>query len=197
MWSNAPRSVAPDWRPVSMLSRLSGEPMIHCGRKRSVDPLVQATAMNLKPNYLRAFFKIFAVVFLLIAVISGLLPWLAGERKEVGDIVGVAALGGVLMGLAVTVIFTPRELAWDEKIFHIKTLFPGSGNFEWEKLEAWSPYGRGVFLVKFEDTQAFQVSPAGFRSKDWKAFRMFLQTHFLDKKTSFWIGPIPVRSKKK
>jgi hypothetical protein len=153
--------------------------------------------MNLKPNYLRAFLKIFTWVFVLIAVISGLIPWLKGERGGMEDILGLAALGGVFMGVAVTIMFTPRELIWDEKIFHIKTLFPGSGDFEWVKLEAWSPYGRGVFLVKFEDKQTFQISPAGFQSKDWKAFQTFLQTRFPDKKTLVWIGPFPVRSKKK
>jgi hypothetical protein len=153
--------------------------------------------MNLKPNYLRAFLKIYTWVFVLIAVISGLIPWLKGQRGGMGDILGLAAVGGVFMGLVVTIMFTPRELILDEKIFHIKTLFPRSGDFEWTRLEAWSPYGRGVFLVKFEGKQAFQISPAGFRSKDWKAFQTFFQTRFPDKKTMVWIGSMPFRPRKK
>ncbi len=153
--------------------------------------------MTLKPNYLRAFVKTFLSFFVLIAVFSGVVPYFQGKEVRVGDILSLAALGAVFFGIVVAVFFTPREITWDDETIKIRALFPGSGDFEWRQLQAWSPYGRGTFLIKFQDNQAFQIAPAGFRSEDWKVFRSFLQRRFPEKKTLIWIGVIPVRLRKK
>ena len=153
--------------------------------------------MTLKPNYLLAFSKTFLWFFVLIAIISGIVPYFQGKEVQVGDILPLAALGGVFLGIFVTIAFTPREITWDDETIKIRALFPGSGDFEWRQLEAWSPYGRGTFLIKFEDKQAFQIAPAGFRSKDWKVFRSLLQRRFPEKKTLIWLGVRPVRFGKK
>jgi hypothetical protein len=149
--------------------------------------------MTLKPNYPLAFIKTFLLFFALIAVVSGVVPYFQGKEVRVGDILGMAAFGAAFFGIFVAVAFTPREITWDDDKIKIRALFPGSGDFEWRQLEAWSPYGRGTFLIKFEDKQAFQIAPAGFRRADWKAFRAFLQRRFPEKKTLIWFGVRPIR----
>jgi hypothetical protein len=153
--------------------------------------------MTLKPNYTRAFLKTFLCIFILIAVFTGVVPHLEGKEVHFGDIVSMAAFGGALLGIVVIVMFTPREITWDGDKIRIRALFAGSGEFEWRQLEAWSPYGRGTFLIKFEERQAFQIAPAGFRSDEWRAFRTMLQQRFPEKKTLFWIGVRPIRFRKK
>jgi len=146
--------------------------------------------MTLKPNYLLAFVKTFLCFFILIAIVSGVVPYFQGKEVQVGSILMIAALGGVFFGIFVTVAFTPREITWNDETIKIRTLFPGSGDFEWQQLEAWGP-GRGTFLIKFEDKQAFQIASAGFRSSDWKNFQSLLQQRFPEKRTSVWIGVRP------
>lgn len=153
--------------------------------------------MTLKPNYAVAFAKIFLKIFLLIAILTSIVSYLQGKPVRFEENLSVAALGGLFSGIAVAVLFTPREITWDDESFKIRALFPGSGSFEWRRLEAWSPYGRGTFVIKFMDMQAFQIAPGGFRAQDWKAFRSMLEARFPEKKTSFWIGVSPIRFKKK
>jgi hypothetical protein len=153
--------------------------------------------VTLKPSYPRAFFKTFAWVFILITLFSGLVPHFQGKVVSLEDVLSPATIGGVFFSILVAVLFTPREITWSEERIKIRALFPGSGDFDWGQLEAWSPYGRGTFLIKFEGKQAFQISPSGFRKKDWKAFRSFLDLHFSSKKTLFWVGVTPIRFGKK
>jgi hypothetical protein len=153
--------------------------------------------MTLKPNYLRAIIKTFLWFFALIAIISCIVPYFQDKEVRASDILPWAPLMGVVFGIFVAVFFTPREITWDDESIKIRALFPGSGDFKWRQLEAWSPYGRGTFLIKFEGKQAFQIAPAGFRSADWKVFRSFLQSRFPEKKTSMWLGVMPVRFGKK
>ncbi|HXT41979.1 MAG TPA: hypothetical protein VN887_18365 [Candidatus Angelobacter sp.] len=153
--------------------------------------------MTLTPNYLLAFVKTFLWFFAFIAVSSGVVAYLQGNEVRVGNILALATLGGTLFGIFVTAIFTPREITWDDETIKIRAIFPRSGDFEWRQLEAWSPYGRGTLLIKFNDGQAFQIAPAGFGSKDWKVFRSMLQQRFPEKKTLIWIGVRPVRFRKK
>jgi hypothetical protein len=152
--------------------------------------------MNLKPSYLRAFGVTFATVFGAVVFLQGGLDMLQHGHIHFENLIGLAALGGVLLGLCV-VVFTPREITWDAEKFSIKTLFPGSGDFEWSHLEAWCPYGRGMFLIKFEGKQAYQIPPSGFQPKEWKEFRSYLELRFKDRKTQVWLGVIPIRFGKK
>ncbi len=149
--------------------------------------------MTIKPNYLMAFAKTFAWTFAAIAVMSGVIPYFQGKGFHIDDVLGMGALAGSFFGIFVVVFFTPREITWDDESIKIRALFPGSGEFAWSQLEAWSPYGRGTFLIKFEGKQAFQVAPAGFQSEDWSTFRSFLQQHFPGKKTLLWFGVRPIR----
>jgi len=100
---------------------------------------------------------------------------------------------GLFFGLFVAVFFTPREITFDDERFKIRAVFPGSGEFRWRELEAWNPWGRGTFLIKFRGEQAYQIAPFGFRPKEWKAFRSWLQAHFPEKRTLIWFGVRPVR----
>jgi hypothetical protein len=153
--------------------------------------------MTLKPNYLLAFIKTFLLFSIFIACACIVVPYFQGKETRVGNSLALAAFGGAIFGTFVAFVFTPREITWNDETIKIRAIFPGSGEFEWRQLEAWSPYGRGTFLIKFEDTQAFQIAPAGFRSKDWKVFRALLQQRFPEKKTLFWLGVTPVRFGKK
>jgi hypothetical protein len=147
--------------------------------------------MTLKPNYGLAFGKTFLKYFAAIAIISYVFPLLQSKEIQLGDILGLSAMGGAFFGIFATVAFTPREITWNDETIKIKALFPSSGDFEWRQLEAWGTGRHGTFLVKFEDKQAFQIISAGFRSSDWKIFREFLQQRFPEKKTSSWIGVRP------
>jgi hypothetical protein len=153
--------------------------------------------MTLKPNYLRAFLKTFAWVAGLIAVYEYAVPLLQGKAVKLDDVIAMMVIGGAFLGVGAAVMFTPQEITWDADRISIRALFPGPGEFEWKQLEAWSPYGNGTFLIKFEGKQAFQISPSGFRSDDWKGFRSFLELRFREKKTWLWIGVRPIRFGKK
>jgi hypothetical protein len=153
--------------------------------------------MTLRPNYLLAFVKTFAWVFVAIVVISGVIPFFQGKGFHTSDVLGMGTFAGTIFGIFVAIFFTPREITWNDETIRIRALFPGSGEFEWRQLEAWSPYGYGTFLIKFENKQAFQIAPDGFRSKDWKVFRLFLQQHFPEKKTLIWVGVRPIHFRKK
>jgi len=154
-----------------------------------------AKTMTLKPTRTRAFLKAFLWFFLLISAVSGVLPRLQGKAITLPEVLQMALLGSLFLGVGVAVMFTPSEISWDDAGFSIKTLFPGSGQYAWQQLEAYSSFGKGIgtFLIKFEGQQAFQIVPTGFRSEDWKAFRLMLAQRFPEKKTRFWFGPIPVR----
>ncbi|HEY1719110.1 MAG TPA: hypothetical protein VGH42_12560, partial [Verrucomicrobiae bacterium] len=138
-----------------------------------------------------AFGKTFLKFFIAIIIISYVVPLLQSKETQFGNILGLSALGGTFAGIFATVVFTPREITWNDETIRIRALFPGSGDFEWRQLEAWGSGGRGTFLLKFEDKQAFQIVPAGFRSSDWKTFQALLKQRFPEKKTSFWIGVRP------
>jgi hypothetical protein len=159
--------------------------------------LVVKHRMTIKPNYFMAFAKTFASAFAAIAVISGVIPYFQGRGFHIDDVLGMGTLAGFFFGIFVAAFFTPREITWDDESIKIRALFPRSGDFTWGQLEAWSPYGRGTFLIKFEGRQAFQIAPAGFQSKDWRAFRSFLQKRFPGKKTLFWVGVRPIRFERK
>ena len=155
--------------------------------------------MIIKPNRLRAFIKTFLWIFIFTVVFTGLVPHFQGKTVDFEEIFGMTLIGGSIMSICVTFMFTPREINWDQDEFTIKALFPGSGRFTWQQLEAYTPFGRGMvtFLIKFEGQQAFQIVPAGFRSDEWNAFQSVLSVRFPEKKTWFWFGPIPVRFRKK
>jgi hypothetical protein len=152
-------------------------------------------AMTLKPNYAYAFLKTFAWLFIIITFFSGIVPHLQGKAVRFDDFLPPAVLGGAFIGIFVAVMLTPREITWNEERIKIMALFPGSGDYEWRQLEAYSPFGKGfaTFLIKFEGQQAFQIVPLGFRSDEWKAFQSLLRQRFPTKKTWIWFGPMPVR----
>jgi hypothetical protein len=151
--------------------------------------------MTLRPNYAYAFLKTFIWFFVIITVFSGVMPHLQGKAVRFDDIFAMAIFGSAFLGIFVAVMFTPREITWNEERIKIGALFPGSGDYEWRQLEAYSPFGKGfaTFLIKFEGQQAFQIVPLGFRSDEWKAFQSLLRQRFPTKKTWIWFGPIPVR----
>ncbi len=148
--------------------------------------------MTLKPDYVRGFAKPFVVSFLLLTVWLGIVPLLQHKVVAWESVLGLAGMAGVLLG-GFSCFLTPREIIWDADMISIKALFPCSGDFEWRQLEAWSPYGRGTFLLKFKGRQAFQIPPSSFLPADWKVFRAFLDLRFRDKKTLVWIGVTPIR----
>src|ERR1700761_2973538 len=118
--------------------------------------------MTLKPKYFLAFGKTFAWAFVCIVLSTGVVPYLRGKGFHTADVLGMGAFAGVFFGIFVALFFTPREITFDDERFRIRALFPGSGEFAWQQLEAWSPRGRGTFLIKFEGKQAYQIAPFGF-----------------------------------
>lgn len=155
--------------------------------------------MTLKPNYLRGFLTTVLWVWGLILVFSGGIPYLQGHHVDWSGIVGAAVIGGAFLGVGVCVMFTPREISWDEEKISLRVNFPKSGEYTWRQLEAYSTWGGrfGTFLLKLEGMQSYQIVPVCYRPEDWKAFQSFLRTRFPEKKTWVWFGPIPVRFGKK
>ena len=148
--------------------------------------------MTIKPNYLRAFLKTFVRVFVLASVGVAIVPYFQGKGIRVDDGLAMGTLAGLTMGIG-AICFTPREISWDDETIRIRTKFSGFGDFSWRQLEAWNPYGRGTFLLKFEGRQTYQIAPVGFRSEDWRGFRSFMQEHFAVKRVRFWVGVFPIR----
>ncbi len=155
--------------------------------------------MILKTNCLRAFFKTFFYFALLITIFKGFISYAEGKEISLAEILLIAFLGSTFLGLAATVMFTPHEIIWTKDSFSIKANFFGSGEFSWKDLEAYSSFGKnyGTFLIKFKGQQAFQMVPFGFLSAEWKEFHAMLRNRFPEKKTGFWIGPIPIHFGKK
>ena len=158
-----------------------------------------AKIMMLKPNYLRAFLKAFFGFFVLWAILTGLLPYIQGKNIRIDDLILTAAMVSSFLAVGVLIMFTPKEILWNEEKITIRMLFPGSGEYSWSQLEAYSSIGKGLvtFLIKFEGQQAFQIVPVGFTSKDWKCFLSYLNDRFPEKKTSLWFGPKPIRFRNK
>ncbi len=155
--------------------------------------------MTLKPNYVLGFLKMLLWSFGLIIVILGVIPFIQGRQVDWSGTMSIALFGGAFFGIGVCIMFTPRELSWNEEKISLRVNFPKSGEYIWFQLEAYSSWsGRFVtFLLKFEGMQSYQIVPVCFRSEDWQAFQSFLRTRFPEKKTWLWFGPIPVRFSKK
>ncbi|HVU06930.1 MAG TPA: hypothetical protein VHG89_00135 [Verrucomicrobiae bacterium] len=134
--------------------------------------------------------KTFAGAFAF-AVISCVIQYFQGKGFHIIEVLWIGAFMGGVIGIFVAV-FTPREITWNDEGIKIRTLFRGSGDFRWSQLKAWSPNGRGTFLIKFEGRMTFQIAPAGFRSEDWDVFRSFFQQRFPDEEALFSFGR-PIR----
>jgi hypothetical protein len=152
--------------------------------------------MTIYPSRIRAFIKTFFWVFISVVVVMFLIPVLLAQTVQLSDVLSVASIGGVFLGLFVSIAFTPKEISWDDEGIKLAAVFPGSGEYTWQQLEAYGS-GRGVFLLKFEGRQSFQISPSGFSSSDWRSFQGFIKNHFPDKKVWIWLGSTPVRFGKK
>ncbi len=154
-----------------------------------------AERMKLKPNYLIGFLKSAGWFFSLIVLVSGVMPYFRGLSVDWSEIASMAAFGGAFLGIGICVMFTPREISWDDEKISLRVNFPKSGDYSWRQLEAYSTWGGrfGTFLLKLEGMQSYQIVPVCFPAKDWAAFQSFLRKRFPDKKTWLWFGPIPVR----
>jgi len=155
--------------------------------------------MTLKPNYIRGFLKAALFFFGFLTFISGVIPLLQGKQVDWPGILSFAVFGGAFLGVGACVMFTPREITWDEDKVSLRVIFPKSGEYTWRQLEAYSTWGGrfSTFLLKFEGMQSYQIVPVCFRVEDWKAFQSFLRTRYPEKKTWVWFGPLPVRFGKK
>lgn len=154
--------------------------------------------MILRPSRTRALGKTFLWVFVLVCVYSGINSYLGHNRWRWTEIIPMACFGGCFLGGFASLFFTPKEIEWDDDGIRISRVFPGSGEHRWDDLVSWSRYvSHGVALLKFNGRQSYQISPSGFRTEEWRQFREYLQTHFPERKTSLWIGPIPVRFKRR
>ena len=151
--------------------------------------------MTLKPNYLRGFAMTVLWVWGLILIFSVGIPSLQGRHVDWSGVVASAVIGGAFLGVAVCVMFTPREIKWDDDGISLRVVFPKSGNYTWRQLEAYSTWGSrfSTILLKFEGMQSYQIVPACFRAEEWKAFQSLLRTRHPEKKIWIWLGPIPVR----
>ena len=155
--------------------------------------------MTLKPNYVRGFLRTLGYFAVLIMFFCGVIPFLQHHQVDWSGTVSMAMFGGGFLAVGVCVMFTPREISWDEDRISLRVNFPKSGEYTWQQLEAYSIWsGRfSTFLLKLEGMQSYQIVPACFSTADWKAFQTFLRTRYPEKKTWFWFGPMPVRFGKK
>ena len=155
--------------------------------------------MTLKPNYGRGFTISALFFFSLIVAMSGVIPSLQGKQIQWAEVFEPALIGSVFMGGAICVMFTPREITWDEEKISLRVIFPKSGEYTWSQLEAYSTWGGrfATFLLKLQGMQSYQIVPVCFRAAEWKEFQSFLRTRFPEKKTWVWFGPMPVRFGKK
>lgn len=155
--------------------------------------------MTLKPNYPLGFLKTVGWFFGLILIMSGVIPHFRGQAVDWPAIASISAFGSAFLGVGVCVMFTPREISWDEEKIRLRVNFPRSGEYTWRELEAYSSWGFrfGTFLLKFQGMQSYQIVPVCFPAGDWRAFLSFLRTRFPEKKTRVWFGPSPVRFGKK
>ena len=180
--------------------RLSRPLLTHRSRQPSaVGRLSVGHNMTLKPNYLRGFVVTALWIFALITVFSGVIPSLRGKPVRWEEIFQIATMGAAFLGVSVCVMFTPREIKWDDGGISLRVIFPKSGEYTWRQLEAYSTWGGrfATFLLKLEGMQSYQIVPVCFRADDWRAFQSYLRSRFPEKKTSIWFGPIPVRFGKK
>ncbi|MGH7996599.1 MAG: hypothetical protein ACREFX_09635 [Opitutaceae bacterium] len=157
-------------------------------------------SMVLKPSPARAFLKGFGWFFAVVVGCGYVTARIGGLPVNVlGD--GIAgAVGGILIGLATAVFFTPRVVAWDEERIQIRTLlFPAAQEYAWEELEAYGSFRRafGTFLIKFDGGRNFQIASAGFRSDQWRTFQSYLTDRFPEKGTRMRIRLIPWRGRKR
>jgi hypothetical protein len=155
--------------------------------------------MTLKPNYLRGFLKTLGYFFVLIMFFSGVIPFLQGHLVDWSAIASMAVFGGAFLAVCACVMFTPREISWDEEKISLRVNFPKSGEYTWRQLEAYSSWSGEftTFLLKLEGMQAYQIVSVCFSSTDWKDFQSFLRSRYPEKKTWVWVGPIPIRFGKK
>ena len=151
--------------------------------------------MTLKPNYLQGFPKTVVWFIGIIVLLSGLVPYLRGEQVDWSGVASMAVIGSVFLGISICVMFTPREISWDDEKISLRVNFPKSGDYTWRQLEAYSSWGGrfGTFLLKFEGEQSYQIVPVCFRPDEWRQFQSLLRSRFPQKKTWLWFGPIPIR----
>lgn len=126
--------------------------------------------MTLEPSRIRSFLWSFLIIYVLLVI---LLPSSGEDFSYMGGVAVMAALPALSMGLAAAFFFTPGRLAWDEERISIRSILPGSGEYRWQQLEAYSAcsfWGWNAFLIKFEGKQSYQIYPFGFRRGDWKEF---------------------------
>jgi hypothetical protein len=148
-------------------------------------------AMTIKPSRPRAFLKTFVLYFFIISVMTLVAPFPSGS-SGIGENVGFSVFGGAVFGLLVAFVFTPHEITWDDNGIRIRAVFLGTAEGHWSRLEAYSPFSRGLFLIKLEGKQAFQIYPAGLPTEEWKAFQQFLRQRFPEKKAWVWLGVTPL-----
>ncbi len=136
--------------------------------------------MTLKPNYVRGFLAAWGFFFLIVLALSSASWFLARGHGDWPETLATAVHGGAFLGFGVCVMFTPREIKWDNDRIRLRVIFPKSGDYNWQQLQAYSPWGGrfSTFLLKFEGMQSYQIVPVCFRIEDWKAFQSFLRTQF-------------------
>ena len=151
--------------------------------------------MTLKPNYFRGLAMTMLWVWGAILILSGAIPYFQGHHVDWANVFAPAIIGGPFLGLGVCVMFTPREIRWNEEGISLRVFFPKSGDYTWRQLEAYSTWGGrySTFLLKLEGVQSYQIVPVCFRPEEWKVFQSFLRARFPEKKIWVWLGPIPVR----
>lgn len=151
--------------------------------------------MTIKPNYLLGFLKVATMVSCQIFLFFGVVQHFRGESVDWFELSTIALVGGAFLGVGVCIVFTPRQISWDQERFFLGDKRTDTDNYTWQQLEAYGGWcGRyGTFLIKFEGSEARQIVPICFRAGDWRAFQSHLRTHFPDKRAAVWLGPKPVR----
>jgi hypothetical protein len=136
--------------------------------------------------------KTFIWSAILITVVSGVIPYLKGEKVRLMDVVGLVILLSSIAGVGAAVMFTPRRILWNENRFGVVPLIGKEREFEWTRLEAWSPFGDGTFSLKFNGEPTIQIGNSGLSVGELAALQAFLREHFAEREAKFSIGARPI-----
>lgn len=146
---------------------------------------------EIKPSYLAAFCKTFVLFFISISIC---LVGFKSGFSELYQVLGMSLILGIILISFSVVFFTPRKIEWDKERITIHAFFPGTGEYSWDELEAYSAFGKrvGLFLIKFEGKQAYQIVAIGYCREDWNELMEFPSSGFPWKKSWLWLGPFPI-----
>lgn len=134
--------------------------------------------MTIRARKTRAFMKMFLIIFVgqLLLMISFF--YVRTREIDLGELLLLATIAGSFAGLFCSVVWTPKEISWDDEHIIIWTRFPGYGNYKWHQLEYRIPGMKLNFnsiTIKFEGQLPYMISSFGYARADWAQFQKIIE----------------------